>query len=183
MAVGRSVGMPPSEWAKIISVSVVPVVIISACGLLCLAFYNRLAAIVSRLRGFQRERLHEQELLERKGSEEGPEMSRRRRLLEHLETQTSRVVRRAMLIRLTLSFLLFTISLLIGCCMALGLSVLVPHAVFVAVPLFMLGLLSMLAGMIAAMLELKAALQPAELESRFVSDMVQQDAHRPDDAA
>ena len=55
--------MPPSDWAKIISASVVPVVIISSCGLLCLAFYNRLAAIVSRLRGFQRERLHEQELL------------------------------------------------------------------------------------------------------------------------
>ena len=175
--------MPPSDWAKIISVSVVPVVIISACGLLCLAFYNRLAAIVSRLRGFQRERLHEQELLNHAGSEEGPEHARRRRFLEHLETQTGRVVRRAKLIRLTLLFLLLTITLLIGCCMALGLSVLVPHTVFIAIALFMCGLLTMLSGMIAAMMELKAALQPAELESRFVSDMLQQDAHRPGDAA
>ena len=67
--------MPPFDWAKIINASVVPVVIISACGLLCLAFYNRLAAIVSRLRGFQRERLHEQQLLNRAGSEDGPERS------------------------------------------------------------------------------------------------------------
>ena len=52
--------MAYSDWAKIISSSVVPVVIISACGLLCLAFYNRMAAIVSRLRGFQRERLRVQ---------------------------------------------------------------------------------------------------------------------------
>jgi len=175
--------MSPSDWAKIISASVVPVVIISACGLLCLAFYNRLAAIVSRLRGFQRERLHEQELLHHAGPEEGSEQSRRRLLLEHLESQTARVIRRAMLIRLTLLFLLLTISLLIGCCMMLGLSVVFPHAIFIAVPLFMLGLLMMLAGMIAAMLELKAALQPAELERRFVSDMLQQDAHRPGDAA
>jgi uncharacterized protein DUF2721 len=175
--------MPPSDWAKVISVSVVPVVIISACGLLCLAFYNRLAAIVSRLRGFQRERLHEQELLQCAGPEEGLEHSRRRLLLELLETQTADVVRRAKLIRLTLLFLLLTISLMIGCSMMLGLSVLTPQAIFVAVPLFMLGLLTMLAGMIAAMFELKAALQPAELESRFVSDMLQEDAHRHGDAA
>jgi len=46
-------------WAQIIPSSVVPVVIISACGLLCLAFYNRLAYIVTRLRSLQRERLAE----------------------------------------------------------------------------------------------------------------------------
>ena len=101
--------MPQSDWAKIISASVVPVVIISACGLLCLAFYNRLAAIVSRLRSFQRKRLHEQELLHSAGPEEGPEHSRRRRLLEHLESQTAGVVHRAKLIRLTLLFMLLTI--------------------------------------------------------------------------
>ena len=173
--------MPPSDWAKIISVSVVPVVIISACGLLCLAFYNRLAAIVSRLRGFQRERLHEQELLQGAGLDRGEEHSRRRRLLEHLEIQSARVIRRAKLIRLTLLFLLLTISLMIGCCMMLGLSVLAPRAIFIAVMLLTIGLLNMLAGMIAAMLELKAALQPAELESRFVSDMLQQEEHRPGD--
>lgn len=175
--------MSPSDLARIISVSVVPVVIISACGLLCLAFYNRLAAIVSRLRGFQRERLHEQDLLLRAGPEDASEHSRRHRLLEHLEAQSASVARRANLIRMTLFFLLLTIALLIGCCIMLGFSALTPHAFFIAVPLFMLGLLSMLAGIIAAMLELKGALQPAELESRFVSDMVQQDAHRPDDAA
>mgnify|MGYP000923026210 CR=1 FL=1 len=51
--------MPLQDWTKIISTSVVPVAIISACALLCLALYNRLASMVSRLRGFQRERLRE----------------------------------------------------------------------------------------------------------------------------
>jgi hypothetical protein len=56
--------MSANDLTRIVSASVVPVVIISACGLLALAFYNRLAAIVSRLRGFQRERIHEQEFLQ-----------------------------------------------------------------------------------------------------------------------
>jgi hypothetical protein len=174
--------MQVSDLAKIVSVSVVPVVIISACGLLCLAFYNRMAAIVSRLRGFQRERLHEQERLQGGATQNAEEIARREKLLEHLKSQTDHVTRRAKLIRLTLMFLLLTIELLIGCCMMLGLSVLAPPAAFVAVALFVLGLLSMLAGMISAMLELKAAIQPAELESRFVSDMLHQDSLRAGDA-
>ena len=59
--------MTVPEWPSIISVSVVPVVIISACGLLSRAFYGRLAAVVSRLRGFQREILKEQEKPRRPG--------------------------------------------------------------------------------------------------------------------
>ena len=49
------------DWSNIITAGVGPVIVISACGLLCLAFYNRLAAVVTRLRGFHRERLHEHE--------------------------------------------------------------------------------------------------------------------------
>jgi len=173
--------MPASDLAKIVSVSVVPVVIISACGLLCLAFYNRMAAIVSRLRGFQRERLHEQERLGG-ANQNAEEIARSEKLLEHLKSQTEHVTRRAKLIRLTLMFLLLTIALLISCCLMLGLSVLAPAAAFIAVALFVLGLVSMLAGMISAMLELKGAIQPAELESRFVSDMLHQDAIRAGDA-
>jgi len=164
--------MTPPDWIKIISVSVVPVVIISACGLLCLAFYNRLAAIVSRLRAFQRERLHEQEKMDRAEAAELAEMELRRSMLELLQVQTQRVTRRAKLIRLTLLFLLLAISFLIACCMMLGVSVVLPAAVYVAVPLFTLGLCSMLTAMICAMLELRGALAPAELESSFVTQIV-----------
>ncbi len=150
----------------IIGSAVVPVVIISACGLLALAFYNRLAAIVSRLRAFQRERLVEQERIDRCASLHG------QRLLEHLELQTSSVKHRAKLIRLTLFFLLLTIGLLIGCCLMLGLSVLERPAVYVAVPLFASGLVSMLCSTIAAIFELKAALEPVELESRFITGIL-----------
>lgn len=169
--------MPISDLTRVISSAVVPVVIISACGLLALALYNRMAAIVSRLRAFQRERLLERERIESSGSQHG------RRLLEHLELQTHRVKRRARLIRLALLFLMFTISLLIGCCLMLGLSTLAPSAIFAAVGLFILGLLSMLASTMAATLELFAALEPVELESQFVTDVLKEPASREGDEA
>jgi hypothetical protein len=169
--------MPISDLSRVISSAVVPVVIISACGLLCLAFYNRMAAIVSRLRAFQRERLIELERVDREASPHG------RRLLEHLELQTAHVKRRAKLIRLTLLFLLLTIGILIVCCMMLSMAALAPAAIYVAIPLFMLGLISMFCSTIAAALELKAALQPVELESQFVTEVLHESAQREADAA
>src|SRR3990172_3686532 len=48
-------------WPRIISAAVVPAVLISACGLLCLAFYNRLGVVLARLRGLGDESLKSQE--------------------------------------------------------------------------------------------------------------------------
>lgn len=155
------------EWQSIISMSVVPVVIISACGLLALAFYGRLAAVVSRLRGFQREMLVEQEKLALTG-----ELGEAR-LLELLRTQTHQVTRRARLIRLALIYFLLAVALLIVCSLMLVASWFVHQAAFIAAVFFVLGLLSMLGGILAAMMELRGALQPVELETRFVSSAVE----------
>ena len=155
------------EWPSVISMSVVPVVIISACGLLSLAFYGRLAAVVSRLRAFQREMLIEQEKLSQsRGVGEA-------RLLELLRIQTQQVTRRARLIRLALTFFLLAVALLIVCSLTLVASWFVHQAAFAAAVFFVLGLLSMLAGIIAAMMELRGALQPVELETKFVSSTVE----------
>src|SRR3954469_25859149 len=108
-----------TDWSRFITAGVGPIIVISACGLLCLAFYNRLAAIVSRLRGFQRERLHEQEKMDDVAPGDEADIELRRGMLNLLETQTLRVTRRAKLIRLTLLCLLLAISLLITCCMTL----------------------------------------------------------------
>ena len=82
--------MRTEDWSRILSASVAPAVIISACGLLCLAFYNRLAFVVSRLRAFHRERLAEQERLTHQPKDAlGTE--RHRRVLAMLSVQTERV--------------------------------------------------------------------------------------------
>lgn len=180
-------GYMSQDWPRVLSASVVPVVIISACGLLCLAFYNRLASVVSRLRGFQRERLAEQERLSqpRRVGEHEPEWVRRRELvLDMLEEQTRRVARRARLIRLTLLCLLATIGCLTLCSLVTGISVLWPPAIYAAVGLFIVGLLLLLSGVVLAMLELKGALDPVELESEFVARLTEhQESAGAQDAA
>jgi hypothetical protein len=155
------------QWPSIISVSVVPVVIISACGLLSLAFYGRLAALVARLRTFQREMLREQENWTREGLED------QRQLLEVLRTQTLRVTERARLIRLALLFFLSAVALLIVCSLTLALSWFFPLATVFAAIFFVLGLLSMFCGVVSAMLELRDSLEQVEFEARYVFQAVE----------
>jgi len=155
------------EWPNIISVSVVPVVIISACGLLSLAFYGRLAALVARLRTFQREMLRAQERWAKEGLED------HQLLLEVLRKQTVRVTERARLLRNALVFFLSAVALLIICSLTLVLSWFFHPATLLAAVFFVLGLFSMLGGVISAMLELRDSLEQVEFEGRFVIQTVE----------
>lgn len=166
--------MPVQDLSKVIAASVVPVVIISACGLMCLAFYNRLSSIVGRLRTFQRERLKEQEWLAHHVSDdEHTFVGLHQQVMDMLEVQTVHVTQRARLIQRTLLCLLTAIGCLIVCSLASGLSIVWPGAVYLAACCFVVGLLSVLAAVTFAMRELLAALEPIELESRFVADLVE----------
>jgi hypothetical protein len=163
-----------TEPSRIISAGVGPIIVISACGLLCLAFYNRLAAVVTRVRAFHRERLHEQEALDRQMASSTPDelaLVRHREFLGMLEVQMRHVIRRAHWIRRTLGCLLLTIACLAACSLCVGLSTLLPALIYPAVILFILGLLLLILGVIFAMIEMKYALDPVELESRFVRGM------------
>src|SRR4051794_19625271 len=165
------------DWSRVISAGVGPIIVISACGLLCLAFYNRLAAVVTRLRIFQKQRLDEQEALARlraSGNDDPIATVRHQELLGMLQVQTERVTRRAKLIRRTLLCMLLTIASLAMCSLLLGLSVIWPAALFISVPLFVIGLLLLFVGVIFAALELHQALDPVELESRFVTAIVEE---------
>jgi Protein of unknown function (DUF2721) len=126
-----------NDWSRVIAAGVGPIIVISACGLLCLAFYNRLAAVVSRLRSFHRESLNEQEALARKranGTIDDIAMVRHQEVLGAIGVQLRHVMRRARLIRLTLLCMLLTIACLAICSLCLGLSVIWGHAIYVAVP-------------------------------------------------
>src|SRR6476659_7828743 len=113
--------MGPS-YEKIITAGVGPIIVISACGLLCLAFYNRLAAVVTRLRAFHRAHLHDQDALaaarERQPQDEAA-VVRHHEVIGMLDVQIRRVTRRAKLIRRTLICLLLTIACLAVCSMCL----------------------------------------------------------------
>lgn len=75
---------------------------------------------------------------------------------EVLRRQTRQVTRRARLIRLALLFFLVAVALLIVCSLTLVASRFMHQAAFLAAVFFVLGLLSMLGRIIAAMLECAA---------------------------
>jgi hypothetical protein len=159
-------------WSKLVSASVAPVVVISASGLLCLAFYNRLAAIVTRLRMVQRERIQETIALRAAIERRDALAARRhRRMLNNLKHQTAGIIGRAHLIRLTLLGLLGTVVLLILSSIFNGLALLWSPLAFAAATFDVAGMLSLLCGVICAMLELKKALDVVELESKVVSEL------------
>ncbi|MFI5378070.1 MAG: DUF2721 domain-containing protein [Tepidisphaerales bacterium] len=163
-----------NDWSRIITAGVGPIIVISACGLLCLAFYNRLAAVVARLRSMHREQLVETERLARlrqQGEAASADMVRTQELLGMLKVQTEGVTVRARILRGTLSCLLATIGCLAACSLCLGLSTMVPALVVPAVVLFVAGMLAMIAAVILGLMELRQALDPVELESRFVTEL------------
>jgi hypothetical protein len=160
------------QWSKIVTASIAPVVVISASGLLCLAFYNRLASIVSRLRAVQRERLQEQAACRNAmASNNESAILEHRRLLTNLSSQTAGIIRRAHLIRRTLLCLLAAVALLILSSLLNGAAMFWPPAAVAAAAFFGFGLLVLIAGVITAMLELASALDVVQLESELVSEL------------
>jgi hypothetical protein len=162
------------DLSKIISAGTGPIIVISACGLLCLAFYNRLSGLVARLRVFHRERLKAQEELGRQHSSSQPDqaaLTMHQEMLEALEVQTSYLLNRAHLIRKALSCFLLTIACLSICSLILGLSVLWQRLIISSVIFFIVGMTLLVVGVVFSMKELHRALQPVELESRFVAEI------------
>ena len=165
------------DWTKIISAGVGPVIVISACGLLCLAFYNRLAAVVTRLRGFHRERLLAHDALCRARAADPPDdlaVVRQQELVGMLEVQMAGVARRARWVRRAIACLLLTVACLALCSLAIGLSTAWRPLEYTAVLLFVLGLALLVGGVGCALVELQGALDPVELEARFVRHAVEE---------
>lgn len=166
--------MTTEQWSQIVAASVVPVVAISASSLLCLGFYNRLAYIVSRLRGFQRERIDIQERFARDHTAAPPDRfaaERHRRLLAMLETQNNEVIRQARLVRVIVYCLLATIGCLTACSLTAGLGVVLPAAKYAATALFISGMLLLLLSIVLAMVDLRRAVDVVEKESLVVSEL------------
>jgi hypothetical protein len=155
------------DLSKVVSAGVGPIVVISACSLLCSTFYNRMTNVITRLRAFQRERMAEQALLDRETDD--ALRARRQELLGVLHTQTDSLIRRVRLIRRTLFSLLATIASLVLCSMSLGLSVLLPPVIGVAVAFFILGLTLLLWALLFAAMDLRLSLDPVVLETSYVT--------------
>lgn len=155
--------------AKFVGAAVVPAVMISACGLFCLALYNRLAAIVARLRALSREKMHGD-----KPSLAGRAEQRRSRWVRRMLGRGSRgVLARARLVRNALSCLMGAVLCMAFCCLAGGLATVWAEAAYLALAAFVAGDLLIVVGLSLALWELRLALRPAEDEARLVETMLE----------
>lgn len=153
-----------------IQVLVAPVVMMSANGLICLAIYNRLGAVIARGRAFHKEWF---DLTARRAAAP-PEQGTAEHLarLDHrigmLNELGHSMMHRARLLRNALACLLTAILAMIGCSGALGLAVPFPAAGPVALVLFYLGMAATAVGIAFALAELRWVLKPLLLEHELL---------------
>jgi hypothetical protein len=168
--------MPDSPWSHVVPSAVVPVVVISACGLLCLALYNRLAAVVARLRFFERERLEALVAQARTRRHESPspeDLLRHDTMLPSLDNQIARVMARAVRLQKSLIGLLTAVAVLLLSSLCSGLGTVSPALQPLAVVFFALGLLAMLVGVLFALGEMLSALEPVRLEALAIDELAE----------
>lgn len=134
---------------------------ISACGLLCLALYNRMSSIVTRLRQFHHERLAIYTDFPDRAEAERDALNLRFKGLEH---QAHHMLDRGRMMRNSLICMVSCVLSMAVCSLLIGLSLMVEDLYAFAVAMFVLGLLLMSAGAVLALLELRVSLQQVEYE-------------------
>ena len=141
---------------------VAPVVMISANGLLCLAFYNRLGSVVNRSRAINKERFDLTARLSVMSQEETSpaDAAHVERRIDALDELGHQLYERAHLLRSSLICLLLSVLAMLACSLALGLSPLGEALAWAALAFFVVGALVMMLGVLTAIRELHAALDP-----------------------
>jgi hypothetical protein len=153
--------------SEVIEILIGPVVMISANGLLCLAFYNRLANVMSRCRAINKERVDlGTELAELSAQQlELPRALQWKRRAEVLEVVGSQLFARACWVRRVLYCLLLAVLSLLACSLTLGFSLVAPYMSMAALVFFVLGALMMMLAGGMAIRELSLALDPLSFET------------------
>lgn len=156
----------------LLSVSITPVVLISACGLITLALYNRLSAILTRIRAFHQQKI---ELLENLDQREGGDQGM---LLEMIDSQITKVTVKAKAIQKGLYCLLSAVLAFLICSLLGAAAVLHESVGVIALGMHVLGLSLFLVGIGWAIRELTLSLTPLEEESAYLEILTAQHVSR-----
>lgn len=148
--------------AQLISASVTPVVLVSACALVTLALYNRLGAILARIRAFHQQKV---ELLKNLHEFVGVDGQI---LLNMLDSQIVGVTAKARMIQKGLYCLLAAMAAFLACALCAGATVFHEWTGILAVGTGVVGLTLFLVGLGWAMRELTLSLSPLEEESAYL---------------
>lgn len=139
--------------------AIIPIPLISSCGLLLLALYNRFFWTVDRLRKFDRELLHEYEVPQDHRSQTN------RRVMELFESQIQSLKKRANLLKFSIMCVLLSNLATIGVCFV---TLIKPDNVFVLVLVY--SSLSLIGcGLFLAFIEMSIALFPVLQEAHIVT--------------
>jgi hypothetical protein len=154
----------------IIQSLVSPVVMVSANGLLCLVFYNRMSAVVNRGRAINRERfdllMHQDTLSAAENrSRHGVHTRRRMDVLDRVGVQ---LLERAQWVRRVLYCLLLAVLCMLACSLMIGLISVHGFFATIAMSFFVTGTLVMMAGGAMAIWELHLALEPLMFETECI---------------
>jgi Protein of unknown function (DUF2721) len=150
------------DTSHVLSASVTPVVLISACGLVTLALYNRLGTILARIRAFHSQKI---ELLKQR---EEPGCTEYSMLLEMLDTQIDEVTVKARMIQKGLTCLLAAIAAFLVCSLLAGAAVIDDGVGLAAIVMGALGNILFLIGLGWAMRELMLSISPLEEETGYL---------------
>ncbi len=143
-----------------------PAVMVSAGGLLCLAQFARLTAVVAQARAFNRERLSALQEAERADPGRRELLHQRSQGLEH---QAGRVLAHAVTVKNALRLLVGGILLMVACSLTIGASLVLEPLGVAALALFVLGLLSTFAGLCLVLGELRVSLDAIEFEHQHLN--------------
>ncbi len=143
--------------------SISPVALISACGLIMLALYNRLSAIHIRIRTFHQQKL---ELIGRSERDQSSESAQT--LLNLIDSQIAKVTVKAKAVQQGLYYLLATVLAFLVCSILVTASAIIPSLMFTAIGMQILGLILFAAGIGWAIQELTLSLTPLEEESAYL---------------
>lgn len=144
-----------------------PALMISACGLLCLAQFARFTALIGRARGFNHERHNLARTLHTIEDQAGDKTLILGRI-QALEFQANRVIEHARLIRNALVMLVGCIMMMLITSLLLAASFMYPGLWVVELVTFVLGLLFALVGMGCVLWEMMIALSLVEYETSHV---------------
>ncbi|MEM8738607.1 MAG: DUF2721 domain-containing protein [Planctomycetota bacterium] len=134
-----------------------PVVIISACGLLCMGQFARYTAIVGRARQFHREFLAAYRQLRHAAPED---RALYEAMCRELEQQAQGVLRLAGLIRSALLYLVAAVIFMILASLLIGVELVWPRlSGIAAITAFVVGLFCMLVGMVYVFAEVRVSLR------------------------
>lgn len=148
-----------------LSSAVTPIALISACGLIILALYNRLSAIHARIRAFHQQKI---ELLTCPVRDDGESFQT---LLDMIDSQIAKVTVKARAVQKGLFCQLGAVLAFLLCSSVVTVSTIFEQMAFVAMGLQAVGLSLFAVGIGWAIRELSLSLIPLEEESAYLKTL------------